>query len=71
MQETPPHLYASQISHVNKQEYDTRIFATFDSRNIAHVSLENLKNCVFTCVWGTHYFACVILLHSHAITAKI
>jgi hypothetical protein len=40
-QKTRPRLYASQICYVNKQEYDTQILATFDSRKIAHVSLEN------------------------------
>jgi len=52
-QGTLPRLYASQISYVNKQDYDTRIFATFDSRKIAHVSFETLKNRVFVHVFGT------------------
>ena len=35
------------------QEYDTRIFATFNSCKITHVSLENLINRIFTHVCRT------------------
>ncbi len=56
-QKTLARLYASQISYVNKQEYDTQILANFDSRKIAHVLFENLKNGVFLYVLE-HAFFC-------------